>query len=103
MLTALLWAAISSLSLLWWFSSIFKEEKTLSQTIFDVPAACAMLIACIGYDCSGNRYVINKVQLRAYPSAVSAADIVNEVLRPYPPTKRVYRKFHMAGKRTPRL
>lgn len=52
----------------WWFSSIFKEEKTLSQTIFDVPAACAMLIACIGYDCSGNRYVINKVQLRAYPN-----------------------------------
>ncbi|KAL2057372.1 hypothetical protein ABVK25_002425 [Lepraria finkii] len=36
-------------------------------------------------------------------SVVSAADIVNEVLRPYPPTKRVYRKFHMAGKRTPRL
>ena len=67
MLTALLWAAISSLSLLWWLSSISKE-KTLSQTTFDDPVACAMIIACIGYDCSGNRNVISKVQSRAYPN-----------------------------------
>ena len=37
------------------------------------------------------------------PSAVSAADIVNEALRLYPPTKRVYRKFHMAGKTEPEI
>ena len=37
------------------------------------------------------------------PSAVSAADIVNEALRLYPPTKRVYRKFHMAGKTDPEI
>ncbi|KAK3170847.1 hypothetical protein OEA41_002931 [Lepraria neglecta] len=67
MLTALLWAAILSLSPLWWLSSISKE-KTLSQTTFDDPVACAMIIACIGYDCSGNRNVISKVQSRAYPN-----------------------------------
>ena len=67
MLTALLWAAISSLSLLWWLSSISKA-KTLSQTAFDAPVACATIVACIGYDCSGNRNVISKVQSRAYPN-----------------------------------
>ena len=36
-------------------------------------------------------------------SVVSAADIVNEALRLYPPTKRVYRKFHLAGKRDPEI
>lgn len=32
------------------------------------------------------------------PEAVSAADIINEALRLYPPTKRIYRRFHIAGK-----
>ncbi|MCJ1458325.1 hypothetical protein MMC28_008696 [Mycoblastus sanguinarius] len=37
------------------------------------------------------------------PNAVSAADIVNEALRLYPPTKRVYRQLHMSGKSEPEL
>ena len=68
MLIVLLCAAISSLSLLWWLSSISNEEKALSQTTFDDPAACALIIACIGYDCSGDRNIISKVQSRAYPN-----------------------------------
>ena len=68
MLIVILCAAISSLSLLWWFSSIPKEEKALSQTTFDDPAACAMIVACIGYDCSGDRNIISKVESRAYPN-----------------------------------
>ena len=67
MLIVTLCAAISSLSLLWWFS-IPKEEKALSQTTFDDPAACAMIVACTGYDCSGDRNIISKVQSRAYPN-----------------------------------
>ena len=68
MLTIVLCAAISLLSLLWWLSSILKEEKALSQTTFDDPATCAMIVACIGYDCSGDRNIISKVQSRAYPN-----------------------------------
>ena len=68
MLIVLLCVAISSLSLLWWLSSISNEEKALSQTTFDDPAACALIIACIGYDCSGDRNIISKVQSRAYPN-----------------------------------
>ena len=33
------------------------------------------------------------------PSVVSAADVVNEALRLFPPTICVYRKVHLAGKR----
>lgn len=33
----------------------------------------------------------------------SAADIINEALRLYPPTNRVYRKFHLAGKMGPEI
>ena len=67
MLTLLLWAAIPSLSLLWWLS-VSKEEKALSQTTFDEPVVCAMIIACTGYDCSGDRNIINNVQSRADPN-----------------------------------
>ena len=37
------------------------------------------------------------------PNVPSTADIVNEALRLYPPTKRVYRKFHLAGKKGPEI
>lgn len=67
MLTLLLCAAIPSLSLLWWLS-VPKEEKALSQTTYDDPAVCAMIIACTGYDCSSNRNTISKVQSRAGPN-----------------------------------
>lgn len=68
MFIVLLCAAISSLSLLWWFSSIPQDEKALSQTTFDDPAACARIVACIGYDISEDRNLISKVQSRAYPN-----------------------------------
>ena len=67
MLTVFLLAALSSLFVFWWFS-IPKGEKTLPRIKFDDPAACAMIIACIGYDCSGDRNIISKVESRAYPN-----------------------------------
>ena len=67
MLTVFLCVAISSLSLFWWLS-VPKEEKTLPQINFDDPAACAMIIACIGYDYSGDRNIVSKVESRAYPN-----------------------------------
>ena len=67
MLAVFLLAAISSLFLFWWFS-IPKREKTLPRIKFDDPAACAMIIACIGYDCSGDRNIISKVESRSHPN-----------------------------------
>ncbi|KAL9132168.1 MAG: hypothetical protein Q9217_000102 [Psora testacea] len=37
------------------------------------------------------------------PSIVSVSHIVNEILRCYPPTKRVYRKLHMTDKTEPEI
>ena len=33
--------------------------------------------------------------------SVSVSHVVNEILRRYPPTQRVYRRFHLTGKRKP--
>ena len=68
MLIALLCAAVTSLALLFWLCSLPTGEKALSKTTFNDPAVCAMIIACIGYDSSGDRNMISKVESRAYPN-----------------------------------
>lgn len=52
----------------WWLFANPNEGMALSPTPFNDPAACALIIACRGYDDSGDRNTISRVQSRAIPN-----------------------------------
>ncbi|KAL9100865.1 MAG: hypothetical protein Q9163_003809 [Psora crenata] len=74
----------------------------LAELGFKSPAAPALIEQLRKYLATPTRRWFGQVQ-EGSRSPVSVAHIVNEILRRYPPTKRVYRKMHMTSKSKPEI